>query len=444
MSIYKFSLHDYHAIKNAVICIDGITVLSGENGCGKSTLSKWLYYMVNGAGNFDIYIYKSFISTIQNKLNHLNVVAHDITRSKDNDIEALILEGKRKLKRLSNDTNQDNIDNTIQIYEAILDDFVQALSDYFKHSPSPVAVDRILRFLNIGINENEDTDTALNKYFISQRTQLNEHVDQYLNDKIERKESQFFTLLRSNYRITDKKPANIQLEEDGVKLLRRDKVGTLYNLSRAIYIDTPMAILDEPIFDKEYWNTLVDLMMNPSKDIHLSNEERKLMFQITRLIKGKVEVNKDIPHYPELHYLREDDGLDIKLTDVATGYKSFAYLLRLLANGYLNSSTLLLIDEPEAHLHPQFIVEFARLLVLLNKRLGVKIMIASHNPDMVAAIKSIAQKEDVMDTTRFYIAECSDKAYTYTYRNLGNDIEDIFKSFNIAYERIDQYGSSCF
>lgn len=444
MSIYKFSLHDYHAIKNAVISIDGITVLSGENGCGKSTLSKWLYYMVNGAENFDIYIYKSFINTIQNKLNHLNVVAHDITRSKDNDIEALIYEGKRKLKRLSNDTNQDNIDNAIQIYETILDDFVQALSDYFKHTPSPVAVDRILRFLNIGINENEDTDITLNKYFISQRAWLNEYVDQYLNEKIERKESQFFTLLRSNYRITDKKPANIQLEEDSVKLLRKDKVGTLYNLSRAIYIDTPMAILDEPIFDKEYWNTLADLMMNPSKDTHLSNEERKLMFQITRLIKGKVEVNKDIPNYPELHYLREDDGLDIKLTDVATGYKSFAYLLRLLANGYLNSSTLLLIDEPEAHLHPQFIVEFARLLVLLNKRLGVKIMIASHNPDMVAAIKSIAQKEDVMDTTRFYIAECSDKAYTYTYRNLGNDIEDIFKSFNIAYERIDQYGSSSF
>jgi len=59
MSRYVYSLHDYHAVKRAVIAIDGITVLSGENGCGKSTLSKWLYYLVNGAEHFDVYITRS-------------------------------------------------------------------------------------------------------------------------------------------------------------------------------------------------------------------------------------------------------------------------------------------------------------------------------------------------------------------------------------------------
>lgn len=49
--IYRFS--DCHAMKKAAIPIDGIRGLCGINGCGKSTLSKWLYDIVNGANEYD-------------------------------------------------------------------------------------------------------------------------------------------------------------------------------------------------------------------------------------------------------------------------------------------------------------------------------------------------------------------------------------------------------
>ena len=53
MSTYKYSLFDYHAIAEADITIDGITVLAGDNGCGKSTLSRWLYYLVNTSSRYE-------------------------------------------------------------------------------------------------------------------------------------------------------------------------------------------------------------------------------------------------------------------------------------------------------------------------------------------------------------------------------------------------------
>lgn len=53
MSTYKYSLFDYHAISQAEITIDGITVLAGDNGCGKRTLSRWLYYLVNTSTRYD-------------------------------------------------------------------------------------------------------------------------------------------------------------------------------------------------------------------------------------------------------------------------------------------------------------------------------------------------------------------------------------------------------
>ena len=121
--------------------------------------------------------------------------------------------------------------------------------------------------------------------------------------------------------------------------------------------------------------------------------------------------------------------------------KTFTYLQRLLQNGFLDDNTLLLIDEPEAHLHPQWIVEYARLLVLINKKLGVKIMIASHNPDMVAAIRSIAEKEGVLENTHFYLAEKNAESRRYVYNDLGQEIDEIFRSFNIALDRIKLYGS---
>lgn len=115
-------------------------------------------------------------------------------------------------------------------------------------------------------------------------------------------------------------------------------------------------------------------------------------------------------------------------------------MLRLIENGYLTENSILIIDEPEAHLHPQWIVEFARILVLLNREVGCKVLLASHNPDMIAAIRSISSAHGTLDATRFYQAEKDPESLRYTYKNLGSDIEEIFQSFNIALERIKDYG----
>ncbi len=271
--------------------------------------------------------------------------------------------------------------------------------------------------------------------------QISKLFEKYMKDKEERSKERFFSVLHTTYVIKDKPPVNIQLEEEEVKLFKKNRVGNLFNLNKAIYVDTPMAVSEEFAYDNKFWDNLNDLMMYQAKDMQTSDTSLKIERRIKKLIKGHVQVSKDDFNQNELRYIRED-GLDIKLDDVATGFKAFAYIQRLLKNGHLNSNTLLMIDEPEAHLHPQWIVEFARLLVLLNKELGVKIMVASHNPDMVAAIQAISRKEELTDVTRFYIAESSETPYKYSYRDLGNDIEDIFKSFNIAYERIEQYGGT--
>ncbi len=67
-------------------------------------------------------------------------------------------------------------------------------------------------------------------------------------------------------------------------------------------------------------------------------------------------------------------------------------------------------------------------------------MVASHNPDMISALRYISEKEGILDNMHFYLAERVEGTEQFIYRVLKNDIEPIFASFNIALERINQYG----
>ena len=138
-------------------------------------------------------------------------------------------------------------------------------------------------------------------------------------------------------------------------------------------------------------------------------------------------------------YARKD-GRTFDLSECATGIKALSILNVLYTRGLLDSKTLLIIDEPEVHLHPQWIGEYARILVLIAKRLKVRMLLTSHSPDMISALRTVSKAEEVCGV-RFYLADAErpEDPDSYVYRNLGMDVGPIFKAFNKVMDWMDTY-----
>ena len=453
MSNYKYSLHNYHAIEHADIIVNGITVLAGENGSGKSTLSRWLYYAVNGAVKFDIYLFRSYIDDVQRFIYSWGLVGRDILRitngTSDSNRERqfpFIQTADEQLNLLMFDDtfSIENIKRVQDIFVQTLYAFIEQLYIYLGVENSTVRKQRILAFLNIQIEDAESSVEIIARFKRKNELLIEKRINRLFESLQVRSIKDFSDIVRNVYKESDSLPGELQLYEDGVELFESGHISSIYNLHRAVYIDTPMAITTGRS-SNIFWQELRDLMYNASEIEH-SRETKIILRLVKQIIGGEVKIVEDdfFMDMRNMHYVSEDGLVDIELSKAATGVKTFSYLQQLLQNGYLTKETLLLIDEPEAHLHPQWIVEYARLLVLIHKKLGVKIMIASHNPDMVAAIRSIAEKEEVLSDTHFYLAERDMEDNQYTYRNLGQEIGDIFHSFNIALDRIHLYGSGSF
>lgn len=432
--MYTFSIRDYHAIQDAKIRIDGITVLAGINGSGKSTLSRWLYYLVNATREFEQFQRRYFVDTL---IREVDKVSRFFRPSAKYNNYILV---KRQLRHFTQEDELD-WDGMRSVYYAFIEKAENDLCEYASERPLNGHLGSFL--LERDMLEDMSPEDLISAYLQECSEAFEKGLDKYMHKVESYRREDLVKVITSEYSDGEQMPANISLSEGETPLLEEETFKPPLMLNRAIYVDTPMAVSKRGyLTGNDIWDDFVSYLYreNPQKG-RLPIDS--LDVQIQSVIGGNIQLAEDnMGLERELHFVSKEQGIDIDVKDAATGVKTFAYMSQLLRNGWLDKETLLMIDEPEAHLHPQWIVEFARLLVIIHKVLGVKVLVASHNPDMVAAIQSIAQREEVIDKTVFYLAQRGKNDPRYVFSDKGTEISDIFTSFNIALSRIEQYGNS--
>lgn len=122
------------------------------------------------------------------------------------------------------------------------------------------------------------------------------------------------------------------------------------------------------------------------------------------------------------------NGKKLSVSNLATGSKMFSIVKLLLEKGELDSSTMLILDEPEAHLHPMWQNRFAEIIVLLVKELNVNILLTTHSPNFVLALDAFMRKHEISEKTNFYQTNSIDNTFV-EYSCVNNEINSIYADF---------------
>lgn len=429
----RVKTEDFRAIKEANIIIDGITVVAGENGCGKSSLSKLLYFLYKTVANYDVLVITQLGDELQKISKFLDIIRLELLLKGTDEDEQL------NLGRETSELNKQLLSNTDSLEENRYKwiNLINKVELIFRKAEvsinSQIQIAR-LYYIITDILQRENISEEIKDIFPQLKTFIEERFKEARDKTLTRPTSLFIEALKAAFSdgILPKKFEVLEYD-DLIVSLSRSQLSIPYNIQNAIYIDTPM-MLSVQDSQHVYWNDLNELLRKKSLT---TNRVSKLIS--SEIIQGDAVL--DETHYSSDEFkFKRTDGRLFNLLDVATGIKAFSILQILLKNGSLTDKTLLIIDEPESHLHPQWIIEYARIIVMLNKEIGVKFFIASHNPDMVSAIRYISEKENTLDKVNFYLAEKSDLPFQYNYTFLEQEIDPIFESFNIAIERINKYG----
>ena len=119
---------------------------------------------------------------------------------------------------------------------------------------------------------------------------------------------------------------------------------------------------------------------------------------ITETIGGKLVVSD------ESELLLQENGREYPLSVAAMGVVNYGMLGLLIERGIIDETTFLFMDEPEAHLHPEWQVKIARTLFELAK-LGTHVIIATHSVDILewlaVEIKENPASEEIIALNHF-------------------------------------------
>ena len=95
----------------------------------------------------------------------------------------------------------------------------------------------------------------------------------------------------------------------------------------------------------------------------------------------------------------------VDLGNVASGMKNFLVIQSLIEKGKLKRNSILMIDEPETNLHPQWHLNFAEVLVLLYKHMGIRSIVNSHSPYLIRALEVKMADEQLKEQGHYYLME---------------------------------------
>lgn len=423
----KLKVDNIGKIEKATIEVDGITVIAGENNTGKSTIGKLIYAIFNSMNNMD----KKIENQKKNKIfNVLSVLLSNYAINNEFSDE--------RPKRFNSLYLDSIVNDLVGILNKEEDDDIvkEEFKNLFANS----------KYFSNLISDQEFIDDCITKTRavenVSDKKVMTEVITRWFDSVFINQISPLFEQgITSNVELTIKnKNLDFVFQDDEcVNVEANIKV-----LHEAFYIDNPFVI------DYMSYERLVARIK--SSDRHLIRQLNKSpenafdgVFD-TVLVKDKLnEVYKKIGEIVGGEFIENNEGeyclrtnkftKPLNIKNLSTGLKSFAILKRLLENGSLKEKDILILDEPEIHLHPEWQLAYAEIIVLLQKQFDLTMIITTHSPYFLDAIDVYSRKYNLADRVNFYLAENDGDVSTLF--DVSDNIELIYKKLSNPMQKLE-------
>lgn len=125
----------------------------------------------------------------------------------------------------------------------------------------------------------------------------------------------------------------------------------------------------------------------------------------------------------------------LEIKNLSTGLKSFMLIKNLIVNGYIEENGTIILDEPEVHLHPEWQILFAEIIVLLQKEYNMHILLATHSPYFLNAIEVYSKKYKILDKCKYYLTEKEKNVFKIF--DVSEDTEQIYKKLVKPFKKLE-------
>lgn len=185
------------------------------------------------------------------------------------------------------------------------------------------------------------------------------------------------------------------------------------------------------IAERMYANA--DAEENAIDDILLKQKLKKILSRITAVIHGKVTN----PTNGRVGFRDDDMQASFRLENLSRGVRAFALLQSAIQCRVLKERDVLILDEPEIHLHPQWLMDYAEVLVILQEELDLTILVTTHSAYFLQALQLYARKHDRVKYLNAYKAVKAEDGNTDILKELGSDNwDEAYMSFLLAANKL--------